>query len=103
MHALILMSPSGAGWTDAGLHAEHERFIDGLDRASKVVLGGGWSPAAGGFEGDHLVSCQLLEEARAIAASDPLARAGAIHCEVVEWQLVGANPDAVDRGSLLYP
>jgi hypothetical protein len=32
-----------------------------------------------------------------------LIRADAIHCDVVKWQLVGMNPDAVDRSSLLYP
>jgi uncharacterized protein YciI len=82
---------------------EHERFIDGLDQANKVVLGGAWKPAAGGFEAAYLVSCESLEEARAIALSDPLARAETIRCDVVEWQLVGLNPDAVDRSSLLYP
>jgi hypothetical protein len=43
------------------------------------------------------VSCESLEAARAIAASDPLVRADAIRCEVVAWELVGMNPDAVDR------
>lgn len=28
---------------------------------------------------------------------------GAVRCDVVEWQLVGVNPDAVDREVLLYP
>jgi hypothetical protein len=37
-----------------------------------------------------------------ISASDPYVRADAIGCEVVEWELVGINPDAVDRGALLY-
>jgi uncharacterized protein YciI len=103
MHALILMSPSGKSPTDAELQMEHERFIDGLDQANKVVLGGGWAPAMGGFEAAYLVSCESLEEARAIAVSDPLVRADAIRCDVVEWELVGMNPDAVDRSSLLYP
>jgi hypothetical protein len=44
-----------------------------------------------------------LDEARAIAASGPLVRTGGIRCDVVEWELVGVNPDAVDRSALLYP
>ena len=44
-----------------------------------------------------------LEGAREIALSDQLAQAGAITCEVVEWELVGVNPGAVDQGSLLFP
>ncbi len=67
------------------------------------MLGGGWTPAAGGFDAAYLVSCESLEEAQAIAESDPLVRADAIRCDVVEWELVGMNPDAVDRSSLLYP
>jgi hypothetical protein len=50
MHALILMSPSGKRPADAELQQEHERFIGGLDQVNKVVLGGGWKLAAGGFE-----------------------------------------------------
>jgi hypothetical protein len=71
MHALILMSPSRQGPPDAELRMEHERFIDGLDQANKVVLGGGWEPAAAGYEAAYLVSCESPEEAHAIAASDP--------------------------------
>jgi uncharacterized protein YciI len=97
------MSPGGKSPSDAELQVEHERFIDELDQTNKVVLGGEWKPAAGGFEAAYLLNCESVEEAQAIASSDPLVRAGAIRCEVVEWELVGMNPDAVDRGSLLYP
>jgi hypothetical protein len=45
MHALILMSPGPKGPPDADLQAEHEQFIDGLDQANKVMLGGGRKPA----------------------------------------------------------
>jgi uncharacterized protein YciI len=103
MHALILVSPRGENPPDAESEMEHERFIDGLDEANMVVLGGGWMPAAGGFAGAYLVSCASLDEAHAIARSDPLFRAGAFRYDVVEWQLVGHNADAVDRSSLLYP
>jgi uncharacterized protein YciI len=103
MHALILMSPSGKSSADAEVQAEHEQFIGELDQANKVVLGGSWSPSAGTFEGGYVLTCESLEEAREIALSDPLVRADAIQCDVVEWELVGVNQDAVDRSSLLYP
>ena len=103
MHALILLSPSETNPPDTESQMKHERFIDALDEADKVVLGGGWKPSAGGFEGAYLVNCESLDEARAIAVSDPLVRAKAFRCDVVEWVLVGLNPDAVDRSSLLYP
>lgn len=103
MHALVLMAPGPAPDRAGELEQAHERFIDELDEASRVVLGGSWKPPAGGFDAAYLVRCESLEEAREIALSDPLARAGAITCEVVEWELVGVNPDAVDQGSLLFP
>lgn len=57
----------------------------------------------GAFTGAYLVSCTSLDEAHEIARSDPLFRTDEFDYDVVEWQLVGLNPDAVDRSSLLYP
>jgi uncharacterized protein YciI len=117
MHALVLLAPRRTSPADAEhpaghersidrldpeLHAEHVRFIDRLDQADKVVLGGQLRPAAGGFEGAYVVSCESLDEAREISASDPYVRADSFGCQVVEWELVGINPDAVDRGALLH-
>jgi uncharacterized protein YciI len=117
MHALVLLTPRRTTPADAEqqaghersidrldpeLYAEHERFIDRLDQADKVVLGGRLRPAAAGFEGAYVVRRESLDEAREISASDPYVRADALDCEVVEWELVGINPDAVDRGALLY-
>jgi hypothetical protein len=102
MHALVLMATGTHDITD-DLDRGHERFIDELDRAAKVVLGGGLKPAGEPYHGAYVLSCGSLDEAREIASSDPLVRAGAIRCEVLEWELVGVNPDAVDRGALLYP
>jgi hypothetical protein len=103
MHALVLMAPSATTPANSELHGKHERFIDDLDRANKVVLGGEWKPPKDRFYGAYVVSCESLQEAREIADSDPLVRANAIRCEVVEWELVGVNPDAVDREALVYP
>ena len=81
MHVLVLMARRGNASAGDELQREHEQFIDGLDRMNKVVLGGSWKPAAAGFEGAYLLSCSSLDEAREIAASDPLVRADAIRCE----------------------
>lgn len=102
MHALVLMATGTAGVTDA-VDRDHERFIEDLDQAKKVVLGGGLKPPGDPYYGAYVLSCGSLDEARAIAASDPLVRAGAVRCDVLEWELVGVNPDAVDRDALLYP
>jgi uncharacterized protein YciI len=103
MHALVLMAATGSTSAAGELHREHERFIDDLDQANKIVLGGSWRPAAAGLEAAYLLSCQSLDEARQIAAADPLVRGDAMRCQVVEWELVGVNTDAIDRSSLLYP
>jgi uncharacterized protein YciI len=102
MHALVLMSTGTTGITDT-LDRAHEQFIEELDEADEVVLGGALKPAGGPYHGAYVLSCGSLDEARAIAAADPLARAGAVRCDVLEWELVGVNPDAVDRDALLYP
>ena len=102
MHALVLLAPSGHTPTDHELQAEHERFIDGLDRADQVVTGGSLRPPSERLEGAYLLRCASLREARKIAESDPLVRADAVRFEVLECVLVAFNPDAIDRGALLY-
>jgi len=103
VHALVLLAADADHGVGQGLQAEHERFIDGLIARKRIVLGGDWKPPVAGFEAAYLLSCTTLDEARQIAASDPFVRGDAMRCEVVEWQLVGVDPDAVDRDSLLYP
>jgi uncharacterized protein YciI len=103
VHALVLLAPGAGHAAGEELQADHERFIDGLIDQKRVVLGGDWLPPIAGFEASYLLSCASLDEAREIAASDPFVRAEAMRFEVVEWQLVGVDPDAVDRESLLYP
>ena len=103
MHALVLLAPSGTRSAEGELDDDHERFIDGLIAQHRVVLGGDWKPPVAGFEAGYLLSCGSLDEARDIAESDPLVRGRSMRFEVVEWELVGVDPDAVDRDSLLYP
>ena len=103
MHALVLLAPGAGNASSEELQADHERFIDGLIDQKRVVLGGDWKPPIAGFEAAYLLSCASLDEAREIAASDPFVRGEANRFEVVEWQLVAVDPEAVDRDSLLYP
>ena len=103
MHALVLLAPSGTTPADDVLQADHERFIDELDRANTVVTGGSLRPPSDRLDGAYLLRCESLAEAREVAESDPLVRAGAVRFEVLEWVLVAFNPDAIDRSALLYP
>jgi uncharacterized protein YciI len=100
VHALVLLAAVHASGEE--LNGDHERFIDGLIAEKRIVLGGDWKPPVAGFEAAYLLSCATLDDARQIAASDPLVSGGAMRFEVVEWQLVGVDPDAVDRDSLLF-
>ena len=101
MHALVLMTAGPDGVPDE-LQGGHEEFIGELEKANKVVLGGGF-PGAFPYYGAYLLSCRSLDEAREVATSDPYVLGGAIRCDVVEWELVAVNPAAVDRSALRYP
>jgi uncharacterized protein YciI len=103
MHALVLMSATGTIPFPDELQREHERFIDRLDADNQIILGGRWRPPTAGIDAAYLLSCQSLQEAHQVAAADPLVRGDAVRCQVIEWELVGVNPDAVDRSSLLFP
>ena len=102
MHALVLLAADADRASGNELQADHERFIDGLIAQKRIVLGGDWKPPVAGFEAAYLISCGSLDEARQIAASDPFVSSEAMRFDVVEWELVGVDPDAVDRDALLY-
>ena len=103
MHALVLMTPDDTASVTPVLDAEHERFIDDLVEQNKVVLGGELKSTSIQYMGAYVVPCASLDEAREIAESDPLVRHNAIRCDVIEWELVGINVNAIDREALLYP
>lgn len=102
MHALIAMTPTDKAETDE-LQGAHEEFIGSLEREHRVILGGELKPPLAGHFGAYVVRCRDLQEAQQLAEQDPLAKQGAITVKAYEWQLVGVDPEAVDREALLYP
>jgi len=82
---------------------EHEPFVDSLVARNLVLLGGDLLPPAHGTEAAYVLFCGSLDEARGIVAEDPLVSSGAMRAEVVEWELVGVNPAAVEPSLLLTP
>ncbi|MBM7786288.1 YciI family protein [Tenggerimyces flavus] len=102
MHALIAMTPTGQHETDE-LQGAHEEFIGALERDHRVILGGELKPPLAGHLGAYVVRCRDLEEAQRLAEQDPLAKSGAITVQAYEWQLVGVDPEAVDKDALLFP
>jgi YCII-related domain len=82
---------------------DHEPFVDSLVARNLVLLGGVLEPPLGGADGAYVLSCASIDEARRLAAEDPLVSSGSTRADVVEWQLVGINPEAVDPALELRP
>ena len=103
MYALVLLRPHRNRQPSRELDAEHEAFITAQIRRNEILLGGEWARAAGSFEAAYLLRKGSLGEARALAEDDPYVREGAFEAEIVEWRLVGVNPDAIDPEVVLRP
>jgi uncharacterized protein YciI len=100
---VIVLFKLGSRPESADISREHEAFIDALIRRNQILLGGPWDPAAGPFRAAYLLRCASLEEARAITLADPVFRDHVYEAEIVEWSLVGINPQAIDLGVVLTP
>jgi len=95
MYVLVLFK-MGSGAETPELSRQHEAYIDHLIRTNQVLLGGAWGRAAGPFHAAYLLRCTSLDAAAAIASSDPYFRDGVWQPEIVEWDLVGINPGAIE-------
>jgi hypothetical protein len=96
---LVLLQPVAG----AGPPPDHEPFVDWLLARNLVLLGGDLEPAPLGVEAAYVLSCGSSDEARDLVSRDPLVASGCMRVDVVEWQLVGVNPDAIERELLLRP
>jgi uncharacterized protein YciI len=74
----------------------HEGYIDSLIARKLVLLGGPFAGRVGAATAAYVLHCDSMSAAREIAAEDPLAAAGAVTLEIVEWQLVGIDPAAIE-------
>ena len=74
----------------------HEDYIDSLIARNLVLLGGSFAGRVGAATAAYVLRCDSISAAREIAAADPVAAAGAVNLEFVEWQLVGIDPKAID-------
>lgn len=68
---------------DESVIAPHLAFLDALRAAGQLEMTGGFSDRTGGAY--VLVNVASLEDARAIAARDPLALTGTSDLTVHEW------------------
>lgn len=104
MPYFLVLFREGPSAGELGAHAEaHEDFVTSLIRRNLVLLGGDFRVPLGDVDAAYVLRCRSLEEARAVAADDPLFRTGVYRPEVVEWDLVGINADAIDASAALTP
>jgi uncharacterized protein YciI len=86
------------------LHAAaHETFISSLIKRNAILLGGAFADAVDDAFAAYLLRCDDVEEARRIAAEDPFAVNDVVRPLCVAWELVGVNPDAIDRAAVIRP
>jgi uncharacterized protein YciI len=90
---LVLLHPVPG----SGDRPDHEPFVDWLDTMNLVLLGGDFEPAASGAEAAYVLSCASKPDAHELVAADPLVSSGCMRADVVEWHLVGVDPEAVGQ------
>lgn len=93
---LVLLRPA-ANHAEVGAHfAAHVSFIEEMDTANVVLLGGDFEVAVDGADAAYLIHTSSRAEAEDWAGRDPLIRSGAYSAHIVAWHLVGIAPEAID-------
>lgn len=82
MKRYLVMAMRRPAFNDAAI-APHLAFLDRLRADGKLLMTGGFSDSSGGAY--VLENIATLDEARAIAARDPLNEGGASVLTVYEW------------------
>jgi hypothetical protein len=104
MRYVLVILRGGEEVGEEPLHSsEHERFIDSLIGDNAVLLGGPFATSVDDAGAAYVLRCRDVEEARAIAARDPLVIHGVVRPQFVEWELVGVNPAAIEPSVLIRP
>jgi uncharacterized protein YciI len=81
----------------------HNDFVTSLIRRNAVLLGGSFATPLADLDAAYVLRCASLDEARELVAGDPFFRENVFQPELVEWKLVGINPDAIDPSAILRP
>ena len=103
MYVLVMLSPEGRHKEPAEMTERHVKFITRLIRRNKILLGGGLDDSANPRRAAYLLKVASLEEGRSLAFEDPFVGESAYAASVVEWKLVGINPDAIDPEIVVRP
>jgi uncharacterized protein YciI len=83
--------------------ATHNDFVTSLIRRNLVVLGGNFSERVGDAHAAYLLHCRSPAAALELIADDPFFAHGVLEPQLIEWRLVGVNPDAVEPTDIVTP
>jgi len=103
VYVLVMLNPEGQQKETAEMTERHVRFITELIRRNKILLGGGLEDSANPRRAAYLLKVASLDEGRSLASADPLVCESAYAASVVEWKLVGINPDSIDQALVVRP
>jgi uncharacterized protein YciI len=93
---LVLLIPDRDHARAADHFASHVTFVEEMEAAGVVLLGGDLDAPVEGAEGAYLLHTPTRAEAEAWAARDPLVQHRAYRAHVVTWHLVGISTAAID-------
>ncbi len=102
MYVLVMLNPEGQQKETAEMTERHVRFITELIRRNKILLGGGLEDSANSRRAAYVLKVASLDEGRSLASADPLV-CESYAASVVEWKLVGINPDSIDQALVVRP
>jgi len=101
-YVLVFLHASANAEQEQQHAASHERFIDSLVARNLVLLGGAFAAPIGDAYAAYVLRADL-DEARQIAAQDPFVVDDVLRAELVQWELVGINPEAIDPSAVIRP
>jgi uncharacterized protein YciI len=93
---LVLLDPGPERAAEPQHRAAHIAFIETMEAANAVLLGGEFASPVDGAQAAYLLHVSSQSEAESWAARDPLVVGKVFQARVVAWHLVGIAATAID-------
>jgi uncharacterized protein YciI len=93
---LVLLDPGLERAAEPRHRAAHIAFIEAMETANVVLLGGEFGAPIDGAQAAYLLHVASQSQAESWAARDPLVVAKVFQARVVAWHLVGIAATAID-------
>jgi uncharacterized protein YciI len=93
---LVLLLPGPNRAAEPEHSAAHIAFIETMEAAKVVLLGGEFGSLVDGAQAAYLLHVSSQSEAEEWAAKDPFVVEGVFQARVVTWHLVGIAASAID-------